>query len=158
MQKVEVQVFDDMDGSPADETVAFSYDGRAYEIDLSAKHAAQMRKAFQSFIDHGRQVRGLGRQRRQGRTLADRERSREIRGVLMASGYPVAERGRLPESALEEFGRLQEAADHVSELEPAPRSARRARKPAATVTTSGMTMDGSDGTGSARRTRARAKA
>ena len=39
MQRVDVRLEDDLTGGPADETVEFGIDGRAYEIDLSARHA-----------------------------------------------------------------------------------------------------------------------
>jgi len=38
-QKVTVELEDDLDGSPADETVRFGLDGTEYEIDLSEKNA-----------------------------------------------------------------------------------------------------------------------
>ena len=40
-QKVQVLLVDDLDGGEADETVAFSLDGVAYEIDLSTNNAAR---------------------------------------------------------------------------------------------------------------------
>lgn len=40
MQKVDVQLEDDLTGGPADETVAFGLDGWNYQIDLNARHAA----------------------------------------------------------------------------------------------------------------------
>jgi len=36
---------DDLDGSPADETVSFAFEGPSYEIDLSDPHAAELRDA-----------------------------------------------------------------------------------------------------------------
>ena len=45
-QKTIVQLIDDLDQGPADETVSFALDGAAYEIDLSAANAAKMRDAF----------------------------------------------------------------------------------------------------------------
>lgn len=45
---------DDFDGSDADETVKFSLDGKAYEIDLTKKNAAGLRRAFKPYVDAGR--------------------------------------------------------------------------------------------------------
>ena len=45
-RKVEVQLLDDIDGSPADETVTYGLDGTMYEVDLSAKHADKLRSAL----------------------------------------------------------------------------------------------------------------
>jgi len=38
-QKITVVLEDDLDGGPAEETVRFTLDGSAHEIDLSKKHA-----------------------------------------------------------------------------------------------------------------------
>jgi Lsr2 len=44
-QKVNVFLEDDIDGGAADETVTFDLDGRAYDIDLSKRNVAKLRKA-----------------------------------------------------------------------------------------------------------------
>jgi len=43
-QKVTVEMTDDLDGSQADTTVRFAIDGTTYEIDLSKRNAAAMRR------------------------------------------------------------------------------------------------------------------
>jgi len=43
-QKVTVALEDDLTGGPADGTVRFAVDATGYEIDLSAKNAAALRK------------------------------------------------------------------------------------------------------------------
>ena len=53
-KNVVVQVVDDIDGGEAAETVHFALDGKSYEIDLNAKNAASLRKAFAPFIEKGR--------------------------------------------------------------------------------------------------------
>ena len=45
-KKTVVLLTDDLDGSDAEETVSFMLDGRTYEIDLSKKNAAKLRKAL----------------------------------------------------------------------------------------------------------------
>jgi Lsr2 len=134
MQKVTVMLECDEHGDEGTETVSFSYDGRNYEIDLCDRAAKQLRKVMTPFIEHGHRVVRHRRPvvRQGGRTLSDREHSKEVRAVLMASGYPVAERGRLPEAALEQYEALQEAADDIADMVPAPRPSRRnSRKPTA---------------------------
>lgn len=37
---------DDLDGSDADEPVTFALDGKAYEIDLTDKHASDLRSVL----------------------------------------------------------------------------------------------------------------
>ena len=54
MQRLDVQLEDDLTGGPADETVVFGVDGRDYQIDLNAKHAAAFRKQLAAFIKRAR--------------------------------------------------------------------------------------------------------
>ena len=42
-QRVKIILEDDLDGSPAEETVTFGLDGVTYEIDLSTDNAAKLR-------------------------------------------------------------------------------------------------------------------
>jgi len=58
-QQVNVMLVDDIDGSAASETVAFALDGRQYQIDLSEKHAQDLRAAVAAFVAAAR--RGGGR-------------------------------------------------------------------------------------------------
>jgi hypothetical protein len=50
---------DDVDGKKADETVRFSLDGAQYEIDLSKKNAAALRRALSEYVAAGRRVQVL---------------------------------------------------------------------------------------------------
>jgi hypothetical protein len=117
MQRVEVQLEDDLTGGPADETVEFGIDGRTYAVDLNARHAAEFRKQLARFVEHARPARA----RTHGtiRTAASRQRSREIRAWAEQHGLAVAEYGRLPGSIVHEY----EA--NLSGSQPAPRRARR---------------------------------
>ena len=53
---VSVVVTDDLDGSPNAETVAFSFDGQSYEIDLSEKNVTKLQTSLQPFMDAGRRT------------------------------------------------------------------------------------------------------
>lgn len=53
-KSVIVQVTDDFDGTPADESLTFALDGKAYEIDLSKKNADALRKAFAPYVEKAR--------------------------------------------------------------------------------------------------------
>ena len=44
-QRVRVDLVDDVDGSPAEESVNFALDGVNYVIDLSAENASKLRDA-----------------------------------------------------------------------------------------------------------------
>ena len=56
-QQTTVTLTDDLDGGKAAETVTFGLDGRVYEIDLSKKNAAALRKALGEFTASARRVR-----------------------------------------------------------------------------------------------------
>ena len=49
--KVTVELEDDLDGGPADETVRFGIGGSEYEIDLNKKNARAFRKQLAPFIE-----------------------------------------------------------------------------------------------------------
>jgi hypothetical protein len=102
MQRVEVQLEDDLTGGPADETVEFGVGGRYYELDLSARHAADFRHQLAPFVEHARPV-GVHRSRTPARTSASRERSREIRAWAEQQGIEISERGRLPGNVIEQY-------------------------------------------------------
>ncbi|WP_028935482.1 histone-like nucleoid-structuring protein Lsr2 [Pseudonocardia spinosispora] len=91
-QKVQVQLVDDLDGDPADETVRFSLDGRDYEIDLTARHALALRENLADYIDAGRKA-GTGVK---AASRPDRERVRAVREWGKANGFELADRGRVP--------------------------------------------------------------
>jgi len=89
-----VALEDDLDGGPADETVRFGVGGSEYEIDLSEKNAAKLRKQLAPFVDHAR--RASGQAHRPVRTAASRRRSRDIRAWARDQGIELSERGRIP--------------------------------------------------------------
>jgi Lsr2 len=89
-----VALEDDLDGGPADETVRFGVGGSEYEIDLSERNAAKLRKQLAPFVEHAR--RAGSQPRRPVRTAASRRRSREIRDWARDQGIQLSERGRIP--------------------------------------------------------------
>ena len=56
-QKVHIQLEDDIDGGPAEETITFALDGRGYEIELSASNTEKLREALG--LGQGARPRGL---------------------------------------------------------------------------------------------------
>jgi nucleoid-associated protein Lsr2 len=101
-QKITVELEDDIDGGPADETVRFGLGGAEYEIDLSTKNAAAFRQQLAPFIEHARRT-GRGQRRRPGRTVSSRERSADIRAWAKDQGITVSDRGRIPASVAEQY-------------------------------------------------------
>lgn len=62
--RVVTLISDDLDGSEAAETIAFSLEGASYEIDLSSAHAEELRNALKPYVNAGRKT---GRRRDGGR-------------------------------------------------------------------------------------------
>lgn len=98
-QKIQVVLVDDLDGGDATETIGFSLDGVAYEIDLNATHASELRASFSAYIDAGR--------RTTGRKSAARPRTQgdvaKIRAWAQANGHDVSSRGRIPAKVREAY-------------------------------------------------------
>jgi hypothetical protein len=105
VQKTVVTVVCDLphDGEiEGNDTVAFSVDGTAYEIDVCSAHAKELHDIFGGYIEHARRVSGVVR-RRKTRTGPTRERSSEIRQWARERGEKVSERGRIPASIIQEY-------------------------------------------------------
>jgi hypothetical protein len=101
-QKVSVVLEDDLTGGPAEQTIRFAFDGTDYEIDLNAKNAAAFGKQLAPYLEHARRA-GRVQPRRAGRTVANRQRSGDIRAWAKEHGVVVSERGRIPASVVEQY-------------------------------------------------------
>jgi hypothetical protein len=102
--KTSVVLEDDIGGGPAAETVRFALDGSDYEIDLNEMNAARLRRQLTPFVEHARKVgMGRGQRRRAGRSASNRERSSDIRAWAKDQGIPISDRGRIPESVVEQY-------------------------------------------------------
>jgi hypothetical protein len=97
-QQVNIVLVDDIDGSPADETVSFALDGKDYEIDLSAKNAGKLRDAIAPYVGHARKAAG----RRRGRTGAGPSPA-DIRAWARDNGFTVPDRGRVSSEVREAY-------------------------------------------------------
>jgi hypothetical protein len=105
-QITEVRLVDDLDGGEAAESVAFSLDGKFYEIDLSEKHAAALRDAFAPFVGSARRAGGApvaSRPRMSARAGRSREETAAIREWANTNGHEVSARGRIPAAVLEAY-------------------------------------------------------
>ncbi len=111
---------DDIDGSDADRTVRFAWDGVAYEIDLSAQNVQALEQALARFVAAARRV-SPARSGRGSRAVAARKpssrrnRSRTdlaaVRAWAIANGHTVAERGRISNSVIEAYQAAQGGTD-----------------------------------------------
>ncbi|MEN0022493.1 Lsr2 family protein [Microbacterium sp. LWO14-1.2] len=103
------QLVDDIDGSVLEagegETVHFSLNGTAYEIDLNDDHAKELRAAFEPYISAGRRAGGSSPSRSTGsrkRTARNPEVA-AIRAWANDNGYSLSERGRIPAPVIEAY-------------------------------------------------------
>lgn len=94
-QKVIVQLEDDIDGTPADETVTFGLDGVSYEIDLAAENATQLRDALKLWIEPARRTGGRRTPGRSASATASRGDLDKVRAWGRENGYSVSDRGRV---------------------------------------------------------------
>lgn len=103
--KVQVFLLCDMEHeaeTEATETVRLGVDGRAYEIDLCGKDAAQLRRKAGKYVKSARKVRHPSRGT-SGSPRADRRRVAEIREWARSQGLDVSERGRIPAYIVERY-------------------------------------------------------
>lgn len=103
-----VTLVDDLDGAAAHESIEFSVDGRAYEIDLSAANGAKLRDALAPYVSAARRsgsrrVSAPASTAGSGRAAADREQNQAIRGWATSAGMKISERGRIPSDVLEAY-------------------------------------------------------
>ena len=104
-QLVETLV-DDLDGSEAAETVAFGLDGKSYEIDLSQKNAAALRRQLTRFVDAAGGAQRQSRAKPAARCKKRPARSYDIaqlREWAGANKVKVPARGRIPQAVVEQY-------------------------------------------------------
>jgi len=108
-QEVILKLVDDLDGSEATETVMFGLDGENFEIDLSAKNAAALRKALDRYRGSARASsagRGApasgrrGRGKSRGRGEID---PKAVRVWATENGIDISTRGRIPSEVLDKY-------------------------------------------------------
>jgi hypothetical protein len=102
-QMFQLLMVDDIDGQTAQETVRFSLDGVAYEIDLTEDNAARMRESFAEWIGSARRAEAGGHDESRAARPVRAHRSsstppsdaRAVRDWAEEQGLPVSERGRI---------------------------------------------------------------
>lgn len=96
------RLVDDLDGSKAERTVEFSWDGKSYAIDLSKKNLAALEKALRPYLEAARS------QRRPTSPRATTGRRARCSSIDLAAvrqwardnGYSVSDRGRVGRDVL----------------------------------------------------------
>jgi hypothetical protein len=100
-----VELVDDLQGGPADESVSFGLDGREYEIDLSTANAKKLRSALEAYQSAARRLgaRPVGRPRGRTAQAAGTGDAAEIREWAVSNGFEVSSRGRIPAQLREAY-------------------------------------------------------
>ena len=102
----QVSLVDDLDGSVASATVAFSLDRKQYQLDLSDENAKNLRDALAPFVASARR-KGGGRRssgpKMTQTSATDRDRNSAIREWAREHGHTVSDRGRIPRPVLEAY-------------------------------------------------------
>jgi Lsr2 len=103
-QRIQTLLIDDLDGGEAAGTVRFALDGTEYEIDLSAAHDDDLRKALQQYLAHARRTGGTARsaapRTRRGSAAVD---TAKVREWAKEQGIEVKDRGRVPANVVEQY-------------------------------------------------------
>lgn len=105
-KRVQVIHTDDIDGSEAAETIAFSLDGITYSIDLSEDNALKMRDSFAPYIAAGERDRSaVGRRGGTNRRKSSGTAATDIRAWAASQGMQVSARGRVSAEVREAYER-----------------------------------------------------
>jgi len=104
------KLIDDLDGSPAVETVAFALDGTSYEIDLSKRNAAAFRKTLDRYVKAAQRKGGMSStpRRRTPKASTNRKAKRDfdltqLRAWAGDNDVAVPSRGRIPQAVVEQY-------------------------------------------------------
>lgn len=104
-QRMQILYVDDIDGSEAEGTVRFGFEGADYEIDLNKKHAEQLAKAIGPYVEAARKVSSTRRAARGSRSA--RHNQSDVRAWARAQGLKVSDRGRIPADVLAKYESAQ---------------------------------------------------
>jgi len=95
---------DDLDGSPAERTIRFSWDGVAYELELSKKNALALEKTMRPYVAAARRAKGTRSRRGSGTTTRGSKRDwTPVREWAAKNGYGVSTRGRVSQTIIDAY-------------------------------------------------------
>jgi hypothetical protein len=102
-QRIQTLLIDDLDGGEAVGTVRFGLDGTEYEIDLSATHSDELRKALEQYLAHARRTGGTARSAARTRRAGVTVDTAKVREWAKGQGIEVKDRGRVPANIVERY-------------------------------------------------------
>ncbi len=107
VQRVQIELIDDLNGEVAQETVRFGMDGTEYEIDLTTENAEKLRSALSEYVDKARKARSgrksQGGQQSTSTGRSKRENTQQIRQWAQENGYNPSSRGRITQSIVDAY-------------------------------------------------------
>jgi len=128
-KRVTIEIFDDTNGSPAEQTVPFGLDGVAYEIDLSTTNANALREALAPYVAAARRTGGRRIKVAVGQPTDSTKQEPEPRTIYTAThdirtwarenGYEVADQGRISKTVI----------DGIPLISPAPQQGNQSEAP-----------------------------
>lgn len=99
-RKVVVEIADDLDGSPATQTIRFGFQGVEYELDLNDENAAELTHWLENYISHARRVRG---QKHAAPKISSGVDASAVRAWAHENGIDVNKRGRIAADVTAKF-------------------------------------------------------
>jgi hypothetical protein len=95
---------DDLDGSAAERTIRFSWDGVSYELELSKKNAVALEKTIRPYIAAARRSKGTRSRRGSGATTRGSKRDwTPVREWAAKNGFGVSTRGRVSQTVIDAY-------------------------------------------------------
>ena len=126
-RKVQTQLIDDLDGSPAAETITFALDAKSYEIDLNETHALELRAALAPYIAVAARLGSRSvinpiepradKLRKSGKP--SKRAAQSVRDWARSQGIEVGDKGRLSADLLARYEAAQRS-DSAPTQSPAP--------------------------------------
>lgn len=102
-QRIQTLLIDDLDGGEAAGTVRFGLDGTEYEIDISAAHSDELRRALGQYLAHARRVGATARSTPRSRRGVAAVDTAKVRKWAKGQGIEVKDRGRVPAGVVEQY-------------------------------------------------------
>jgi len=103
-QRTQIVLIDDLDGTEIKDgeaqSIAFSWSGVDYSIDLSKANADKFEKAIEPYLEKAQRVGG-----RKGRPSSSQSEvdTKAVRAWAASNGIEVSNRGRLPADVIEKY-------------------------------------------------------
>ena len=107
------QLVDDLDGTPATQTVQFDAFGRRYSIDLSDANAAELNAVLTKYASAGTEI--VSPNRIAAKAIRTPSELNAIRGWARGQGHTISDKGRIPEHIIRQFEKAQEDAEVAAE-------------------------------------------